>query len=199
MADMWSDETDGLLRDVDKKLGSKYKMTVRDLLANLPKYAGQSDISVTIDNMREDVNKYIDGLLEKMPAVTRDLENSMAQANSITRQLSMNIGMQAKQNNVPVIKPVDITRDTDEEEVIAINAVDEQVLKLVEKLVGRSNLIADFSYPFKTYSIGSWFFGGDTKNYTIDVDIAPNDAYDMEMSRQEINDLFDQSLNFVRG
>ena len=199
MADMWSDETDGLLRDVDKKIGDKYKMSVRDLLANLPKYAAQSGINVTINNMREDVNNYVDGLLAKMPAVTREMENSMAQANSITRQLGMNISMQAKQHNVPIIKPVGIDRDTDEEEVIAINTVDDQVLKLVEKLVGRSNLIADFGYPFKTYSIGSWLFSGDTKNYMINVDMAPNDAYDIELSRQEVNDLFDESLNFVRG
>lgn len=197
MADLWSEYTDGLLRDIDKKLAGKYKMTIRDMLENFPKYAAQPNIKMTLGNMKEDANSYIDDLLSKMQTAVKALNNNMSLANDITKQLSQNIMMQTRQHSIALITPEDITRDTDAEEVVEISTVDEQVMKLVEKLVSASNFVGDFSYTFKDYNIGSWLFSSNMKNYLLNVYIEGNDAYDIENSREEINDLLENAMNFV--
>lgn len=199
MADLWSDYTDALMKDIDKSLGSKYKMSIQNLLADPTKYVSQPNVQLTVGNMKEDANKYIDGLLGGMPDEVKALEDSTAKANEMTRQLAQNISMQTKQHDVPLVKPYDVTREPAREEVIQIDTVDDQLLKLAEKLTEGSNMVADFTYSFKNFNIGSWLFSRNEKNYVLSVYMPPNNAYDLELSRLELNDLFDDAANFIRG
>lgn len=199
MADLWSDYTDVLINQIDKSLGDKYKMSINDLLTNAAKYVAAPNIALTISNMREDANKYIDSVLNEMPTVVKALEDNISRANAITGQLSQNISMQTKQHNVPLIKPQTITRDTTKDEVIEINFIDDQLMKLAEKFVEGANLVADFGYSYKNYNIGSWLFDRDGKNYLLNVYLPPNDAFNLELGRQELNDLLDAAAAFVRG
>ncbi len=199
MADLWSDYTDALLKDIDKSIGEKYDVQIRELLGNLPKYTAKQNIGITISNMKEDANNYIDNALKDMPNETRALDDSMSRVSAITAQLSQNISMQTRQHNVPFIRPLDIIRSTGSDEEIQINTVDDQLMRLVEKMVESSNMVADFSYTFKDYKIGSWLFDRNQKNYILTVFVPQNDALDLENGRQELNDLFDSAANFVRG
>ena len=60
MADLWSDYTDMLIAAIDKQLGSKYKFSLQALLTDPTKYAAQQNMQITIENMKEDVDKYLD-------------------------------------------------------------------------------------------------------------------------------------------
>lgn len=199
MADLWSDYADVLIKGVDKSLVSKYKISASDLFTDMTEYMSQPNLRLTIENMKDDSNKYVDGLLAGMPEAVKELNDNMAKANEATRQLSQNISMQAKQHDVPFIKPYDIARDTDSEEVIQVDLVNDQILKLVEKLVVGSNMVADFTYGFKNYNVGSWLFDRNVKNYRIDVYLPDNDAFDIELGRDEVNDLFDEAAGMARG
>jgi TPP-dependent trihydroxycyclohexane-1,2-dione (THcHDO) dehydratase len=199
MADLWSDYTDVLINQIDRSLGDKYKMSINDLLTNAAKYTATPNIALTISNMREEANKYIDSVLNEMPTQVKALEDMVSRASAITGQLSQNISMQTKQHNVPLIKPQSIARDTAKDEVIDINFIDDQLMKLAEKLVEGANLVADFGYSYKNYNIGSWLFDRDEKNYLLNVYLAPNDAFNLELGRQELNDLLDAAAAFVRG
>jgi hypothetical protein len=198
MADLWSDYTDSLITDIDSEMGSKYKMSLREILTDPGKYERQPNLDVTLSNMREDVDKYVDGLLTEMKEESRSLENDMAKVNSITLQLTQNISMQARQHDIALIKPAEIERDTDKDETIVLNTLDDQAIKLVEKLISKSLYVADFSYLYKTYNIGSWFFGGE-KDYLIHVYVPENDALDLEMGREEIDSLIDDSIKLSKG
>ncbi len=199
MADLWSGYTDALIKQIDKGLGDKYKMSIGELLTNIDRYAKQQNIQTTVSNMQEDVNRHIDGMLKGMPEQVKAMEESMAKANEMTRQLSQNISMQARQHSVPFVKPFDVVRNTGTEETVQIDNIDDQVLRLVERLTDGAIMVVDFSASYKDYNIGSWLFDRPDKNYNISVYIAPNDATSLEMSREELDDLFTAASNFVRG
>ncbi len=198
MADLWSDYTDSLLKDMDNQSKNKFSAPIYDVLSNLDKYTAQPNISTTLANMREYANTYIDGLLKNMPKEVKALDDSVAKADAITRQLAQNISMQSKQHDVPLIRPFSFTRDDAEDEIIELDTVDDQAIKLMEKLVTRSNVVADFSYQFKDKAVGSWLFGGE-KNYLVNVHMPANNAMSLELARSEIGTLFQAALDYLRG
>ncbi|MCL4379703.1 MAG: hypothetical protein M1160_03770 [Candidatus Marsarchaeota archaeon] len=199
MADLWSDYTDALIKEIDRGIGDKYKIGIADLLSNVQKYASRQNIQTVVGNMREDVNRYIDDALKGMPEQVKAMEESLAKANEITRQLAQNISMQTRQHNVPLIKPFNVARNTANEETIEVDRVDDQVLRLAERLTDGAIMVADFTTDYKNTTIGSWLFGREGKNYVLMVRIEPNDAINMELSRQELNDLFDAASASLRG
>ncbi len=196
MADLWSDYSDALIADIDAKLGSKYKMSISDLLTDPSKYAGNDNIQTTIKNMRSDVDFYIDDRLAKMADERKLLEDSVFKANSITTQLAQNISMQAKQYKVPVIKPVMIDRDDTDDVVIYVDAVDAPLLALVDKLSSSAMFIADYTYSYKQSKIGSWMFSG-TVNRILSVFLRPSDVLSLENSKAELDGIFDSAAAFI--
>ncbi len=198
MAELISDYTQSLLKDMDKEAGDRFAIPISDAINNLDKYASRPDIGVTISNMKEYANKYIDNALGSIPKEARDMEDDLSRADSMTRQFAQNLSMQAKQHGVPIIKPYNVTRDTAREEIIELDSVDDQTMKLVERLVMKSDLVADFSYSFKDKTIGSWLFSG-AKNYLVNVHLSQSDALNLELAREELNGIFDAAARFVSG
>ena len=198
MADLWSDYTDSLLKEMDNQTKSKFSAPIYDVLGNLDKYTSQPNISTTLANMREYANMYIDGLLKNMPKEVKALDDSVAKADAITRQLAQNISMQSKQHDIPLIRPFSFIRDDAEDEIIELDTVDDQVIKLMEKLASKSNVVADFGYQFKDKAIGSWLFGGE-KNYLVNVHMPANNAMSLELARAEIGTLFQSAMDYLRG
>jgi hypothetical protein len=196
MAELWSDYTDSIISDIDNDLSGKYKMTLRDFLTNPTKYAAQQNIKVTIANMKEDVNRYIDEVVAGLGSESKTLQNDMSRVDSITKQLSQNISMQAKQYGVPLINPVDVSRNEDEDTVITIDSVEADTIKLVDSLTKGSTFICDFSYEYKEYNIGSWLFCGG-KNYSLGVFVPPNEIFNLDGARSEITSLLDQANSFI--
>lgn len=198
MAELWSDFTDFVITNVDKKMGNKYKVSLRNLLSNPSKYASQADIQTVIKNMTQDVDSYVDQSVDAMPDESKKLDDALKKADSVTKQLSSTISMQCKQNKVPLVKPVSVDRDRTKEEAIFIDSAGSDVVSLAQKLIEISNLIADFSYQYRDAWIGSWLFSG-KKNYTLNVYMPDNDVALLEASRNEITALLNGASAVVKG
>ncbi len=198
MADLWSDYTDILITEIDKQIGSKYKFSLRSLLTDPTKYAAQQNVQITIENVKEDVDKYLDDKAGTMAEEQKALNDEAAKADSITGQLNRSMTMNAKQNNVPIIKPAAMDRDPTREKRIYINTIDGSVTALIEKLVASSMFIADFSTAYKEYSFGSWLFSGN-HDYALSVFVPDNPILLLEASRAELDGLLLSASNFIKG
>lgn len=198
MADLWSDYTDFVIDNIDKSIGKKYKMSLRDLLTDPESFSSDPNIQNTIKSMADDVNAYMDQALSKMSAQKQELDDNLTKADSVTKQLAQSISMQAKQNRVPFIVPVSIDRDDTKEEVISVDSAGSDVLALIEKLAASSTLIADFTTQYDNSLIGNWFFSG-PKNYTINVYLPDSDIISMQDSRDELLGLLDAASALIAG
>jgi hypothetical protein len=198
MADLWSDYTDMLISGIDKQIGSKYKFSLRSLLTDPTKYAAQQNVQITIENIKEDVDKYLDEKAGAMVEEQKALNDEAAKADSITGQLNRSITMNAKQNNVPIIKPAAMDRDPAREKKIYINTIDGSVTALIEKLVASSMFIADLSTAYKEYGFGSWLFSGN-KDYVLGVFVPDSSFLLLESSRMELDGLLASASSFIKG
>jgi|SRR5271157_5725792 len=198
MAELWSDYSDDIIKSIDRQISTKYKVTLRGLLTDPRRYAALPNIQMTIGNLKEEVAKYIDAQAKGMAAEKKDFEDSAMRADSLTGQLSQSISMQAKQNNIPIIKPVAVDRDTGKEEHIYVDSVDSGVSALVARLVAGSLLIADFGIEYGNYKAGEWLFSG-SKNYVLTVYLPPNGYRLLQLSNDEIIGLLDAASDFIKG
>jgi hypothetical protein len=198
MADLWSDYTDFVIDNIDKSIGKKYKMSLRDLLTDPENFSSDPNIQNTIKSMADDVNAYMDQALSKMSAQKQELDDNLTKADSVTKQLAQSISMQAKQNRVPFIVPVSIDRDDTKEEVISVDSAGSDVLALIEKIAASSTMIADFTTQYDNSLIGNWFFSG-PKNYTINVYLPDSDVISMQDSRDELLGLLDAASALIAG
>lgn len=199
MADYWSDYTDGILAEVEKRLGDKYDFTVREFLQDPDKFSKRSNIDVTVSNMREDTEKILDDMLEDMGPALKQARDDAAKADSITSQLSQNMSNLAKQNKVPIIRPTIYDRNEARDETIYVNSIDSGVLDLARKLMESANFVADNTYTYNTYKIGHWIFPIGSRNYAIRVYVAPNEAMYLEGSKLEIQTLFDAAEDLLKS
>jgi hypothetical protein len=198
MADLWSDYTDMLIAGIDKQFSSKYKFSLRALLTDPTKYASQQNVQVTIDNMKEEADKYLDDRVTALGAEQKDFDDAAAKADSISGQLARSITMNAKQNNVPVITPVAVDRDMTREKRVYIDTIDSSVTMLIEKLAASSMLIANLSTTYKEYTFGSWLFSGN-KDYVVSVFVPDSSLLMLEASRIELDGLLLSASSFIKG
>ena len=192
MADLWSDYTDALINDIDDELGAKYKMSVRRFLSDPGKYAKQEGISITVSNMQEDVDNFIDQRLKELAAEQKSLMDDAARADSITSQIAQTLSLKAKQTKLPLIRPVAVERDETHDEVVYISSVDSGTLVLIDKLTENADFVADFTYQYKNYKIGNWLFCG-KKTYAIRTYLPPNEVLYIENGKNEIDTLFNDA------
>ncbi len=198
MAEYWSDYTDFVLTNIDRKVATKYKVALKKLLENPSKFASAPNIQTTIKNLGSEVDGYIDNAIAGMPDVKKALTDNVLKADAVTKQLAQSISMQAKQHKVPMVKPVSINRDETHEETISVDDAGPDVLAMVERLIGESVLVADFSYGYQNSTIGSWLFSGH-KNYLLNVFLPDNDVAMLEASRTEIHTLLDAAGVIIEG
>ena len=198
MAEMWSDYTDVVITNIDRNIGNKYKLSVREFLSNPLKYATRQNISATATSMQKDADDFLDTLLDGLKEEKKMLTDSAAKADSITAQLTQNISMQAKQNKVPIVKPVLIERDQVRDEIIYVDAVDAALLSLIERFVSSSKYIADYTGTYEDYRIGEWTFAGD-KNYVLRVYLPRTETALIENSKGEIDTLFDAAAGVIKS
>ncbi len=200
MAELWSDYTDGVIKNIDKQIGtsSKYKFTLRSLLTDPSKYAAQPNVQMAIGNLKEEVGKYIEGKSKAMEEERKVFEDAMASSDAVTSQLDQLITMHARQGNVPVIRPVTVDRDTTRDETIYISSMDGSVEALLERLVAGSMLIADSTTAYGNYRVGEWLFSG-SKNYVLSVFLPTNSYFLLQSSRDELVGLLDAASDFIKG
>ena len=193
---MWSDYSDYVISNVDKKIGNKYKPSLRELLTTPASYANTQNIKITMQNMKEAVNNFIDGIISSMGDQSKELEDALTVIESATSQLKQNISLQAKQNKVPMVKPVIVDRDASREDKVFVSNVNADILQLVQKFISESTFIADLSYNYKNVQIGSWLFCG-PKNYSLNIYLPQNDVVSLEAARSEVLGLLDAASTLM--
>ncbi len=189
MADLWTDYTDMLITQFDGTLGKNYKVSLRELLTDPLKYAGEDGISTQFQNMREDLIGFIDDSLGGFKEQKEQYEAELAKCHAITKQLSASISSKAALKKVPVIKPISMNTNK-ADEIINVDSASAEVVTLVEKLAQSSFLVADFTRDVDGKNVGSWLFDG-TKNFIINVYLPPNEYASLTASKDELTALFE--------
>ncbi len=197
---VWSSYTDVVISDIDSTLGNKYgKLNLRKLLADPSRYAAQANIVSDAQKMKKDIDGYFDGVLGGLSDQSKALDASLSKADSVTSQLMGNISMQAKQNKLPLIKPVVIDRDITRDETIYIDGADGGVLALISKLVENSTYVADSTGSYRNMKLGEWVFGGSNKTYVLRVYVPQNEVMLIEGARNEIDRLFGVAVDYLEN
>lgn len=197
MAEQWTGYASMIINYVEPGIKDKYKLSLTDLLSDPDSYIAKPDMWIAVENISEFIKGYVNDMISKMPKDKAALEKDAMKCDSITKQISQNISMQAKQNKVPFIKADSIERDTSKDEVINISTVDADILKLVEKLMAEAHFVSDFSSNYEEYKIGDWLFSG-AKNYVIRVNMQPNSVLDLEVGREEVLDMLTGIQNAIK-
>ncbi len=196
MAENWSGQADLLISILEPTVKEKSGLSLRDLLTDPGKYADTEGLDTKISNIRETAKVYVDTTIDGMPEEKKSFEDDAIKCDSVTKQLGQNISLQTKQNNVPIVKPDSMERNTDGDEVFYISSVDNSVLSLVQKLVTESKFVVDVGYSYRNYNIGEWLFGG-AKNYVISVNLKPSAIIALDSARDELNVLLDQVVSLA--
>ncbi|MGC8687735.1 MAG: hypothetical protein ACP5RM_03500 [Candidatus Micrarchaeia archaeon] len=198
MANIWSDYSDAIIKELDPTIEEKYGIRLSDLLSNPRALTSTQNASITIGNIKEEVDNYIEERRKDAAKYESNFDDMIERADAITVKIAQRISTIAKQNNVPLVKPVAIDRDTTKEEQIFVDAGSDDVLALVEKLVAASMLVADFTTQYKNFKIGQWFFSGH-KNYTLNVYMPASNIMMLDSSKEELDTLLDAASDFMSG
>ena len=197
MADLWSDNTDIIVNELEPTVKTKYNVSLKRLLSNPGFMTSDKSPDVKIDNIKEEINNYLDKLVGEMSDESKRLEENAAKTDAVTKQLLQRITLESKQTNTPLIKPYALDRNEDQDQTIFINSANDSVFILLDKLTNSSVFVADMSYKYKNYSIGRWVFMGHEK-YVVGVPLEPNPILDIENSRTELNRLLDQAKETIQ-
>ena len=199
MAELWSDNADVIIKNVDKDLKARYKFSLSEFLTNPADYASVPNIAITVSNMKEYVDDFGSGLLEGLDEdEKKKLDDDAMKCDAVTSQIAQAIKAEARQSKIPIIKPSTVLRDEGKEEVIYVKGASGDILGLVGRLVDSSLMIADFTRQYKNYQIGEWLFSGN-KNYVLRVSLDPNPYLNIEASMNEINGLLDAAADYLKS
>lgn len=185
----FSEATYRYIKAIDNGIKGKYSTSLNSVLTNPDDYLGKEGMKQTVQDMKKDANDYFDAITKEHGADTADFEEGLKNATQIYNSIDSTISAKAKEANIPYISPVDVERNTDDEEII-IEEYGEAEEGLVEKLVGRSDYIADISTAYKNYVIGRWIFAG-SKRRALSVNPPTSPILEIESSRAEINNVLD--------
>lgn len=194
----WSENTNDLVESLAPVINDKYGIALKDILINPAFYVSKKDIETTFSGIRDEVDDYVETAMKGLEDEKKNFEKDGLKCDAVSKQLAQSITMLAKQNNIPVIKPVSIDRNVDNEEVIYVNNIDSGLTALMTKLASASSFIADFSTTYKTYSLGQWLFDGH-KNYVINVSLEQNSYMDLDQARDELKVIMDGIDAYFKG
>ena len=194
----WSENTNDLVESLAPVINDKYGIALKDILINPAFYVSKKDIETTFSGIRDEVDDYVETAMKGLEDEKKNFEKDGLKCDAVSKQLAQSITMLAKQNNIPVIKPVSIDRNVDNEEVIYVNNIDSGLTALMTKLASASSFIADFSTTYKTYSLGQWLFDGH-KNYVINVSLEQNSYMDLDQARDELKVMMDGIDAYFKG
>jgi hypothetical protein len=196
MADLWSDYTDMLITQFDATSGKGLKISVRDFLTDPLRFASEPEIKTSIASMRKSLNDFIDSSIKNVADQKARFETTLQNCDAATTMIAQSIATRAKQNKVPVIKPVSIERGATED-IINVNEGGPEINALIDKLLANSYLVADFTREVNGKKVGSWLFSGQSKNYSLNIYMPYNEYKSLQDSKAEIGTLFDAASQLM--
>ncbi len=197
MKKLWSDYAEVIINRVTPSIKAKYNINITDLISNPSKFMNTDSISNTIENIKEDISKSTDQIINSYGAAKSKLEDEMDKAASISDKIKQHINLYAKQNNIPVIKPLFFEVDEQQKETVYIDNSEDSTLKFIEQLISISNVIFLSTIEYNNHIVGEWLFSTPTKNYVLRINIPTNPVYEIESARTEILDYLDSTKEYV--
>lgn len=187
MADeqQFSETTYRYIVAIDAKMKGKYSISLNSILTNPDEYLGKAGMLQTIKDMRNDVNDYFDSMVGEHSEDATKFNEDLKTATDLYNVIDASVQAKAKEANVPYVEPIAVDRNEDLDESIAIEDYGDEEERLVEKLVNRSDYIADLSTVYKDFVLGSWLFSG-SKARLLSINQPFSIILEMESSRAEI-------------
>jgi archaellin len=179
---------------IDEKIKGKYDITLDQILADPDAYKNRSEIKPVINNMKEDIANYFDSLVNENNEDMIEFKDSLKEATDTYNKINNIIQAKSKELSIPYIEPIEIERDAQYEETIVIQDYDESMDQFLEKLLIKSDYVADISTIYEEYIIGAWFFSG-VKMRLLTVNPPTSKILDIELSRGQINLILDYILS----
>ncbi len=193
----WDDQTDVFITNLDKALAAKYQVSLRDLLLDPDKFTNNKDMLAKMEKMKDDIDKYFDGLKDDMADEKAAFTQSLENAGKLYDIVDNAIATKASFSRIPYIIPTDITYDTHGQEEITVEKYDNATDALLTKLINVSNYIGNVSATYDKYNIGSWVFSGQ-KVYVLSIYLQESIIMDFDTANADINDLFDSAYQQIR-
>ncbi|MCL5433620.1 MAG: hypothetical protein M1538_01410 [Candidatus Marsarchaeota archaeon] len=191
MAELWDNDVDEILSDVDESIYAKYKIHVKDLLNNPYKFSNVNNISKVIELIKADIDDYINGFTDLMLKEKKELNDIELRADALTKQISQFISLNSKQNNVPVITPVIYIPEPTKTELIYIENIDTNISTFLQTIIPKAVFIVNTSTKYENYNFGDWtIVMQNGKNYNIKIFINQNMLIKILRSKENIGNLF---------
>ncbi len=198
MAELWSDAADFVVSSLERQIRSKYNLSLKALLTDPVQYASQDGIQVTVSNIREEVDKFLSERMDTLKDDMRMLDDQASRANSITSQLNQSLQSLVRQNKLPLIRPLGVERDTDNDTTIYVGTAGTETTQLMEKLVGVSDFVIDISTTYKTYTLGRWLFSGHSAIVLV-VNFPSSPALTMYNTQNELDVILSTAADLIKG
>ncbi len=186
----WSDSTDMFIDRIDQQLGSKYGVSLRRLLTNPAVIGEEENKKDIIEGFKKDVSSFFEGLLTSLDSERKDFEAQLEKTTEEYNKISGLLKEKSAALKIPYVNPLLIERDETNDETIIISAYNDSIGELFDKILEKSNFIADLSTDYHEYKIGSWLFSGQ-KNYVLTINQPSSVVLSVENSRDEILALLD--------
>ncbi|MEM0086751.1 MAG: hypothetical protein QW774_01970 [Candidatus Micrarchaeaceae archaeon] len=186
----WDDTTDIFVTELDKKVEDSHGFKLRDLLLNPINYTSRADFADTFADIRKIVDDYFKGLHDTYADDEQKFNSDLEEVSNEYSKIDGLLSQKAAAASIPYIKPINVVRNTDNDENIVITKYEGSMDALFERLIRQSNYVADLSTQYKQYTIGSWLFSG-SKQYLVSLRMPESIAFDLQDAESTIGALLD--------
>ncbi len=186
----WDDQTDQFLLAIDQLTKEKNGTSIRDLLLNPYKYAGNKDIKKTVDSIKSAVSGYFGEMLESMDDEVKKVVQELESCDVQYRKIDDVVSSKSYSLKVPYLKPTAVQINPDLREEIVIDQYNEKTDALIGKLISNSTYVADVSGTYNGHTLGSWLFSSD-KPYLLTIKPPVSTVLIVERSKDNILGLLD--------
>ncbi len=176
---------------LEAQMLQKYKLSLRDILENPSEYSEKPNIQDTINSMKKEIDDYFNSVKAEYADEEKKLSEELKRMDEVYKKIDTLITSKALELNVPYIDPLEINRDTTNDEIIVIYDYSDDIEKLIERLLSSSIYAADLSTPYEDYMMGLWFFSG-PRPRALSVNAPTSPLLEIEAGRLEIDSILER-------
>ena len=100
--------TEGMLNRLDKDVKKKFGVSLCDIMDNPSSYIAEKGFVVKLSRINDYVEKETDNMLQQAKASSKTFHENASKADELTRKIGSYVSSHARQNNIPLIKPVEV-------------------------------------------------------------------------------------------
>jgi hypothetical protein len=190
--------TEGILRNLDKEIKKKFKLSLIEVIENPSDYISRDGIDRKLANIEEYVDSAIGAMIDgaKDSAKVQDLR--FQKSEDLTRKIASYVKAHAMQNGIPIIAPSALEVRLEGRDRFYVNDLDASVSRFIERLIDSSKFIIDMTENIGDRKVGAWLFSGD-KDVVVGVHCPRSSMSMMRASRAEILHKIREAADSIRG